>query len=181
MGRPPTIDRDRVLDLAEGLLLKDGTGALTIDAVAKAAGISKGGVQSRFGTKDALISAMLERWSREYDAMLAAAAGPTPTPIEAVRGHVALSMEIDAEQEARAAGMLAALIEAKHHLADVRTWYTEKFGGLDLQSESGRRARLALLATEGAFMLRTFGFMLFDDEEWTTLRDDLHALLGGTL
>lgn len=181
MGRPPTIDRDRVLDLAEGILLKDGTGGLTIDAVAKAAGISKGGVQSRFGTKSDLISAMLQRWSQEYDGLLAAAVGAAPTPAEAVRGHVALSMEADAEQEARAAGMLAALIEAKQHLAEVRKWYAEKFGGLDLGSEEGRRARLVLLATEGAYMLRTFGFMRFDDGEWSNLREDLLALLDGKL
>lgn len=181
MGRPPTIDRNKVLDLAESILLKDGTGALTIDAVAKAAGISKGGVQSRFGTKNDLITAMLERWSREYDEGLAAVVGPAPTSAEAVRGHVALSMETDAEQEARAAGMMAALIEARHHLAGVREWYAEKFGHLDLGCEEGRRARLTLLATEGAFMLRTFGFMRFQEEEWASLREDLDALLDGKL
>lgn len=181
MGRPPTIDRDRVLDLAEALLLKGGTGALTIDAVAKAAGISKGGVQSRFGTKNDLIGAMIERWSREYEEAMAAAVGVAPTPVEMVRGHVATAMGQAVEGDARAAGMMAAMIEAKDHLLEVCDWYRNKFGGLDLQSEEGRRARLALFATEGAFMLRAFGFMRFEEAEWRSLEADLKALLDGAL
>ena len=181
MGRPSTIDRDKVLDIAEGLLLKGGTGALTIDAVAKTAGISKGGVQSRFGTKDDLIAAMIERWGREYDAQVTAAVGADPSPLEAVRGHVEATMDMDSESYARAAGMMAALIEAKDHIAKSKDWYAERFGGLDMGSEQGRRARVALLATEGAFILRAFGFMEFSEAEWRRVHKDLHALLDRTL
>lgn len=62
MGRQRTIDRDKVLDAAENIVLNQGAAALTIDAVAKSMGISKGGVQYCFGNKDALIDAMFERW-----------------------------------------------------------------------------------------------------------------------
>jgi len=179
MGRPPTIDRDRVLDIAEGIVLKAGTSGLTMDAVAKAAGVSKGGVQSRFGGKDDLIAAMIERWGREYDAQITAAVGPDPTPVEAVRGHVEATMAMDADSYARAAGMMAALIEAKQHIDKTKIWYEERFGGLDPCSEEGRRAKLVFLATEGAFLLRSFGFMDFPEEEWSSLRDDLRALLDG--
>jgi AcrR family transcriptional regulator len=179
MGRPPTIDRDRVLDLAESLLLKGGTGALTIDAIAKAAGVSKGGIQSRFGTKDDLIGAMIERWAREYDAQVTAVVGPDPTPVKAVRGHLEATMNMDAESYARAAGMMAALIEAKEHVAQLRAWYEERFGSLDPRSADARRARMALLATEGAFILRTYGFMDFGEDEWASIHQDLRALLDG--
>lgn len=43
MGRQRTIDRDKVLDAAEDIVIKQGAAALTIDAVAKSMGISKGG------------------------------------------------------------------------------------------------------------------------------------------
>ena len=43
MGRRPAIDRERVLGLAEDILLRDGPRGLTIEALAKAAGVSKGG------------------------------------------------------------------------------------------------------------------------------------------
>jgi len=177
VGRLPTIDRNRVLDIAESLVLTAGTSGLTMDAVAKAAGVSKGGVQSRFGSKDELIAAMIERWACEYDAQITAAVGPTPTPVEAVRGHVEATMAMDADGHARAAGMMAALIEAKRHIDSTKAWYEERFGGLDPCSTEGRRARIALLATEGAFLLRAFGFMDFRDEDWSGLGRDLRALL----
>lgn len=57
MGRQRSIDRDKVLDIAEEIVATQGAAGLTIDAVAKAMGISKGGVQYCFGSKDALIDA----------------------------------------------------------------------------------------------------------------------------
>ena len=181
MGRPPTIDRDKVLDLAEQILLKDGTGALTIDAVAKAAGVSKGGIQSRFGTKDELISAMLERWTKEYEAQMSASTGPDPSPVATARAHIEITMAMDAAERTRAAGFMAALISASRHRAECRAWYAELFGGLDPRSPEGRRARMALLATEGAFLLRTFNLMEFSDAEWADVQDGLRAVSDGTI
>lgn len=181
MGRSPSIDRDKVLNLAEEILLKGGTGALTIDAVAKSAGISKGGIQSRFGTKDELISAMLERWTQEYEAQMCTATGPEPQPMSVARAHVEITMNMDASELARAAGLMAALIDAKHHRAECRAWYAELFDGLDARSNEGRRARIALLATEGAFLLRTFGLMAFSNDDWADVQDGLQTLLDGTI
>lgn len=45
-GRPRTIDRDKVLDAAEAIVSRVGASGLTFEAVARAAGITKGGVQS---------------------------------------------------------------------------------------------------------------------------------------
>ena len=61
MGRRRTIDRDQLLDAAEAVIAREGAAGLTIDAVAKEMGITKGGVQYCFGTKDALIDAIFER------------------------------------------------------------------------------------------------------------------------
>ena len=45
MSKPRSIDRDLVLDMAEKIVTENGPAALTFDAVARAAGITKGGVQ----------------------------------------------------------------------------------------------------------------------------------------
>lgn len=47
---------DQILEAALDIVREEGTHKLTIDAVAKAAGISKGGVLHHFSTKEALIS-----------------------------------------------------------------------------------------------------------------------------
>lgn len=67
MGRKRSIDRDKVLDVAENIVHQQGVSALTIDAVAKAMEISKGGIQYCFGNKEALIDAMFDRWEKAYN------------------------------------------------------------------------------------------------------------------
>lgn len=58
-ARPRSIDRDKVLDAAEALVMIEGAAALSFDAAAKAAGITKGGVQYAFGTRGNLIGSTI--------------------------------------------------------------------------------------------------------------------------
>ncbi|WP_347109936.1 TetR/AcrR family transcriptional regulator [Paenarthrobacter sp. S56] len=60
MPRKP-VARDAVLDAFESLLIEVGERAATLDAVAKRAGVSKGGLLYHFPNKESLISALLER------------------------------------------------------------------------------------------------------------------------
>jgi AcrR family transcriptional regulator len=60
MARRP-VARDAVLDAFEELLIGVGERAATLEAVAKQAGVSKGGLLYHFPNKEALIAAMLER------------------------------------------------------------------------------------------------------------------------
>lgn len=60
MSRPPRA-RESVVDAFEHLLVDDGERAATMDATARAAGVSKGGLLYHFGSKDALETALLER------------------------------------------------------------------------------------------------------------------------
>lgn len=60
MSRPPHA-RESVLDAFEAILVADGERAATMDATARAAGVSKGGLLYHFATKDALEAALVER------------------------------------------------------------------------------------------------------------------------
>ena len=60
MARPP-LARERVLDAYEGILIAEGERAATLDAVAKAAGVSKGGLLYHFASKDELATAIIDR------------------------------------------------------------------------------------------------------------------------
>lgn len=53
--------RDRVLSAYEDLLISDGPQAATLDAVAAAAGVSKGGLLYHFKSKDALTEGLLAK------------------------------------------------------------------------------------------------------------------------
>ncbi|MCH8541979.1 MAG: TetR/AcrR family transcriptional regulator [Alcanivorax sp.] len=58
-GSPNT--RDQILDAAQQVAANRGAGHVTLDAVARESGLSKGGVLYHFPNKDALINGMLER------------------------------------------------------------------------------------------------------------------------
>lgn len=179
MGRRPTINRDQVLAIAERIVAERGAAALTIEAVATAAGISKGGVQSCFGTKEALIGAMLDRWFQGYAEGLAAAlAGRQDSPAARMGAHVALSLdEAATESTARSAALVAALLPHPEQLGSVRAWYAARFAGLFGAGAAARPLRLALLATEGAVLLRHLGLVALAPDAWATLRADILALL----
>lgn len=52
---------DQILDAGEAVVLRDGMGRLTLDSVARQAGLSKAGLLHHVPSKDALIRAMVER------------------------------------------------------------------------------------------------------------------------
>ncbi|AML58386.1 transcriptional regulator BetI [Serratia rubidaea] len=177
MGRQRSIDRDRVLDAAEEIIATQGASGLTIDSVAKAMGISKGGVQYCFGSKDALIDAMFDRWGKAYDNVFNQIAGDDPAPLTRVRAHMLATCNSDHTSSAKAAGLMATLIQTPEHLQSSREWYRERIEGLDLESEEDKRARLAFLATEGAFMLRYFGLMDISEQEWASMFADMQRYI----
>lgn len=60
MSRPPRA-RESVLDAFETILIDEGERAATMEATARAAGVSKGGLLYHFASKDALEQALVER------------------------------------------------------------------------------------------------------------------------
>jgi AcrR family transcriptional regulator len=68
--------RTRVLDAAEGIVHSRGVAGLTLEAAARDAGISKGGLLYHFASKEALLDAMLRRLAefmeREYQSCVEA-------------------------------------------------------------------------------------------------------------
>src|SRR5262245_54331233 len=59
--------RDRLLDAAEVIVGRDGVTSLTFDALAAEAGVSKGTTLYHFPSKEALTSAMIERFVARFD------------------------------------------------------------------------------------------------------------------
>ena len=79
MSRPPRA-RESVLDAFEAILIDDGERAATMDATARAAGVSKGGLLYHFGSKEALETGLLERLALLVDEDIAAMSSSTRVP-----------------------------------------------------------------------------------------------------
>lgn len=174
MGKKATIDREKLLDLAERIVREKGTKALTIDALAKAASISKGGVQYNFPSKDALIRALVMRWTSRFDAMIGSDdAAPSATGM--IRRYLDAMRASGEDIDAKIAGVMITLSLEPENLIETREWYREFLNGFDLGSAEGRRARLAFLAIEGAFQMRALG--LSEHGDWESMLHDIEALL----
>lgn len=70
MAQPSTSARERILDSYIELLISEGERAATLDAVARAAEVSKGGLLYHFKNKDALVESLIERLDEEIEADL---------------------------------------------------------------------------------------------------------------
>lgn len=177
MGRRQTIDRNAVLDAAEAVIRDKGINGLTIEAVARAGGISKGGVQYCFGSRDAMVRAMVQRWEGEFDAEVAAIPGNDGSVAGQVRAHVAATAQSGLASADRAAVMLAAMSASADQRTEARAWYTSRLREIAASPQPDRDGlRLAFLATEGVFLLRSFGLLDMTDGEWDDIFGDIAAL-----
>src|SRR2546421_1237971 len=64
---------DRLLNAAEEVVVRDGVGNLTLEAVAKQANVSKGGLLYHFPSKSDLVIAIVEKLARHCESKQASA------------------------------------------------------------------------------------------------------------
>jgi len=108
-----TSSRDRILDAAEGVILSQGLGRLSVDAVLRASGASKGGFFHHFASKDGLLAALLERLTARVAASLESAVARDPVAHgRALRAQIALAFEMPKEERERLRALVLALVEA---------------------------------------------------------------------
>ncbi|MEP9401554.1 TetR/AcrR family transcriptional regulator [Sphingomonas sp. VNH70] len=181
MGRIRTIERDGILDAAEAVTLAKGPTGLTIAAVAEQMGITNGGVQYSFRSKEALIAAMFERWRTEYAERMAGSIDTVPNGHAMTRAHIAYASDYDDRSQRGAPSLLVSVLNSPMHMKLVRVFYRERIDAIDVSTPEGRWLRLAFLAMEGAFVMRLFGLVEFGADEWDAIVADVVALCDGQL
>jgi AcrR family transcriptional regulator len=146
-GRPNS--REAMLDAAQDVVLDGGAGKLTLDAVAKRAGVSKGGVMYNFPTKEALLKAMVERLVEHNRHAHASATASLPDrPGRSLKAYVMNSVRALDVDDRVSGALLAALNSDRNVLLPVAEYFRGRYAKLaaDVPFE---RAALVYLATEG--------------------------------
>jgi len=178
MGRRKTIDHERILDAAEDVTLELGAARLTLDAVATRAGISKGGLVYCFASKELLIKAMFTREMKRFEEeLLSELAHFEGLPFARLHARIAASKHETENTRAKAASIMATISQMPEHVQEVRQAYTEDMEDVHRSAEDMRRATLALVAIEGAFLVRGLGLIDLTPEEWTGVFDDIATLI----
>lgn len=76
--KQPELVRAQLLAVAADLLVQEGPHAVTLDAVAHQAGVTKGGLQHHFRSKQALLGALCDQLFDVFDVFYAAALDSEP-------------------------------------------------------------------------------------------------------
>src|SRR6202166_5002025 len=182
LTRKKEIDRDRILDAAEHVILASGGRNFTLDAVAERAGISKGGLVYSFASKDELLRAALEREVGRFQEAVRQRLGGRPAkPFEMVLAHIEEALDEDDGTTSRAAFLLTALVHAPDMMAPARRYYRALFDPLLSKSGAAKDVRHALLAVEGIFLLRGLGFVEVSAAEYKSVLLHARDIVAGVL
>lgn len=113
--------REQLLNAAHQVILHHGAPALTLDAVAQQAGVSKGGLLYHFPSKEALIIGMIDRMCDAFDRALEQALAQEPElPGRYLRAYVQATFMPDREALAVGAALNAATANNPALLEPVR-------------------------------------------------------------
>jgi AcrR family transcriptional regulator len=182
LTRKKEIDRDRILDAAEAVILESGGQSFTLDAVAERAGISKGGLVYSFATKDKLVYAALEREMARFREAVRRRAGREPIgPVELVLAHIEEALDEDDASTQMAAFLVTALVHAPDMMEPVRRYYRALLDPLLSASGAAHDVRHALLAVEGIFLLRGLGFVKVSADEQKSVLLHARDIVAGVL
>ena len=143
---PPARTRDRLLDAASVVVRRDGAQALTLDAVAEEAEVSKGGLLYHFKSKRDLVEGMVERWLADFGREIDEA------DAHFVRGYVKSGQPVGSEL-----GMLAALVADPALLVTVRRQYGIWQDRVEREGRDPVDATVARLAADGLWLAELLG------------------------
>jgi len=154
--------RDKLLDAAEAIVSREGVARLTLDAVAREAGLSKGGVLYHFGTKDALVGALVARLYETFERDIERIVNASPDePGRWTRAYVTATVAPGPEQAELtrevSAGLLAAIATDPALLDPLRARYDAWQERVERDGIDPALATLARLAVDGLWLAELFG------------------------
>ncbi len=175
---------DRVLDAAEIVVVRQGIGNLTIDAVAVEAGLSKGGLLHHFPTKDRLIEAMVTRCAEEWlryalEARERAAPGPGRMA-RALLGHLADAQSWTDQCQQRSAAVFVALVQNPRLIEPMRRVYAEIGARLREDGLSAGVGETVIAAMDGLWLYRVLGLREVEQGLMDRIRLVLESLVDQT-
>jgi len=169
--------RDGILDAAQRVAARDGAGHVTLDAVAREAGVSKGGVLYHFAGKDALIAGMLARLIAEFEAEIERlraefAGGPNPS----LRAMIAACASMCDIERPVAMAILAAGAQNPDLLAPLRDSIGAHLEQLSAECADPDSACLLCAAADGMMFHHILGIAPYDAAHRARLLDRLAAM-----
>lgn len=171
--------RQRLLDTAAQIVARQGVQELTLDGVAAAAGVTKGGLIYHFKTKDDLLGALVEQLVAEIEQRQRAKAA---TYSGDTRGTLLTAMVDDTFDMPRGekellANLLSAVFSHPHLLGPAQEMYTRVYGELAEASASDGLALTLAAALDGITLLEVLNLHSFTKRQREAMRMALLQLV----
>ncbi|OWJ63531.1 TetR/AcrR family transcriptional regulator [Inquilinus limosus] len=167
--------RAAAIQAALAIIARDGPGRLTLDAIARESGISKGGVMHHFRTKDAVVKALLEhlterfgKFTQEYLAGI----GPDK-PGAVLEAQIATLRESIATPHSAFFAILGAVAENPDLLSINREAEAEALEAVKAEAADPDLAVLRWMAARGLHLTTLLGTCPLTAEERDRLFDRL--------
>jgi len=170
--------KEVILDAAEAVVLEAGAGHLSLDMVARKAGISKGGLMYNFPTKEALLKAMLDRLIAQfYDDKARIEKNIPRGPGQSLKAGIMAVMDENERRDHTALAILAAaaydpsLLET---LRQVNKEHVKELAGSDVKFE---RAAIISLASDGLLLWELLRISPFSKDERERLKEEMMRMI----
>jgi AcrR family transcriptional regulator len=150
---------DRLLNAAEQVVARDGVANLTLEAVAKQAGVSKGGLLYHFPSKSALVTAIVDRLACRCEADQTEALQHDPTsPGAFTRAYMAArTQRPDPQEQPVHTAILAAAGTNPQYLAPFHQRAAEWQKRMENDGIDIATAWIVRLAIDGLCLVRLLG------------------------
>lgn len=169
--------RNDILDAAQRVVAREGAANLTLDAVAKESGFSKGGLLYNFPSKEALIQGMLQRLidnvepqMNEYRDSLAGQPNPTLLAIiECIRCEAVIDRSISM-------AILAAGAQNPQLLDPLRQRYDQHYKDIMQETDDPDLSLLLWAAADGLMFMSLLDMAPFPAEDAERLMQRLRSM-----
>jgi AcrR family transcriptional regulator len=176
---PPVSSREIILDAAEAVVLESGAGHMTLDAVAAKAGVSKGGLLYHFPAKEALLRAMLERFSKQIDeTRQKKAQGLKEGPRREVQAFILAIADRDRKKDQVGAALLAVVAHDPKLLQVARDDFHRHLAELMQSGLNFKRASVIHFALIGLVFSELLSLAPLSNRERNELVEELLRLGG---
>ncbi len=183
--------RRKICEAAIAIAGRDGFAAMSLDAVAAEAGVSKGGLLYHFGTKEELVHGTLEHFSEAGRQMLLERIAKDPTAhMRWARGVVACMFPTEEELASSKReldpsvifnfmlSMLSVAADRKIDVEPITSLGNELRDQLLEQEEAGLEQLLVWLAIDGLMVWQLLGLISREDELFDRIGDALRERVG---
>ena len=161
--------RDRILDAAERVVGDVGAARITLDVVAQAAGVSKGGLLYHFPSKESLMEALAQRYVANMEQCIETAKGNLSDADESRELKACVHGLLQRDARSKATGMCAALIATAANnpalLEVIRERIAHHTAGFAASNADFARAAIVTLAIDGLMLRESLRISPFTEQQ----------------